>query len=59
MPARLTRQDWRLTLWKFITHPATEAAAVVAVVVLALWTLVATEAKFIHSPQVPAIFGPR
>jgi hypothetical protein len=59
MPVRLTRQDWRIALWKFVSHPATEGAAVVALVALALWALVATEAKFVHNPQVATIFGPR
>jgi hypothetical protein len=59
MPARFAREVWRLTLWKFISHPVTEAAAVVAVVALSVWALVITEAKFIRSPQVAAIFAPR
>ena len=59
MPTRLTRHHWRTTLWKFFTHPATEAAAVVLIVALSLWALISTEAKFIHSPQAPAIFAPR
>ncbi len=59
MPTRVTLKSWRQTLWKFITHPATEAAAVVALAALSVWVLATTEARFVRSLHSPVIFAPR
>jgi hypothetical protein len=60
MDARGTLKTWRHSLWKFISHPATEATAVVAIVVVSLWTLATSDARFVRKTHFgPVIFAPR
>jgi len=40
-------------------HPVLPVALVVALTALALWALLATEAKLIHSPDTPLVFSPK
>ncbi len=59
MGLRLRHNEWQRQLWKFISNPVTEVLAVVAVVLLALATLVLVEARFIRSPHMPVVFSPK
>ena len=51
--------EWQRQLWKFVTHPVTEILALVAVVLVALATLVMVESRLIRSPHTPIIFSPK
>jgi len=55
----LQRHEWRRQLWKFITHPVTEILALVALVLVALATLITVEPRAIRSPHSPVIFSPK
>lgn len=59
MGTRLRHNEWQRQLWKFISNPVTEVLALVAVVLLALATLVLVEARFIRSPHAPVVFSPK
>ena len=59
MGLRLRHNEWQRQLWKFITHPVTEIVGLVAVVMLALATLVTVESRIIRSPHTPIIFSPK
>ncbi|MFA6169033.1 MAG: hypothetical protein WC700_20575 [Gemmatimonadaceae bacterium] len=59
MGLRLRHNEWQRQLWKFITHPVTEIVGLVAVVLLALATLVTVESRIIRSPHTPIIFSPK
>ena len=56
---RLRYNEWPRQLWKFVTHPVTEILALVAVVLVALATLVMVESRLIRSPHTPIIFSPK
>jgi hypothetical protein len=51
-----TRNDWRHLIWRVVTHPAFEATAVIALVVLATWAVVEAELGK-RSPDLPVLFG--
>ena len=59
MGLRLRHNEWQRQLWKFITHPVTEIVGLVAVVLVALATLVLVESRVIRSPHTPIIFSPK
>lgn len=59
MGFRLRYNEWQRQLWKFVTHPVTEILALVAVVLVALATLVMVESRLIRSPHTPVIFSPK
>ena len=59
MGPRLRHNEWQRQLWKFVTHPVTEILALVAVVLVALATLVMVESRLILSPHTPIIFSPK
>ena len=59
MGLRLRHNEWQRQLWKFVTHPVTEILALVAVVLVALATLVMVESRLIRSPHTPIIFSPK
>ena len=59
MGFRLRYNEWQRQLWKFVTHPVTEMLALVAVVLVALATLVMVESRLIRSPHTPIIFSPK
>lgn len=59
MRLRLFETEWQPALRKLLTHPVTEVLALVAVVLLALWTIVATEVRLLHSPRAPVVFSPK
>jgi type IV secretory pathway VirB2 component (pilin) len=59
MGLRLRYNEWQRQLWKFVTHPVTEILALVAVVLVALATLVMVESRLIRSPHTPIIFSPK
>jgi type IV secretory pathway VirB2 component (pilin) len=59
MGFRLRYNEWQRQLWKFVTHPVTEILALVAVVLVALATLVMVESRLIRSPHTPIIFSPK
>jgi hypothetical protein len=37
--------DWRNAIWKFVSNPAFEVVAAIAVVMLATWVVVTTEVE--------------
>ena len=59
MGLRLRHNEWQRQLWKFCTHPVTEILALIAVVLLALGTLVTVESRSIRSPHTPVVFSPK
>jgi hypothetical protein len=48
------RQD---SIWRLLTNPAFEVILAIAVVLLAIWILVDTDAIQGNETQVPALFG--
>jgi hypothetical protein len=44
---------------RLLHHPVVPVALVVALSALALWALLATEARLIHSPNAPLVFSPK
>ena len=44
---------------RLVTHPVTAVAALVAVVLLALWALIALESRHITGPRTPLVFSPK
>ena len=59
MRLRLVELAWHQWFSKLSTHPVLPVAAAVALTAFALWALLASEAKLIHSPQVPLVFSPK
>jgi type IV secretory pathway VirB2 component (pilin) len=59
MGLRLRYNEWQRQLWKFITNPVTEIVALVAIVLLALGTLVTVESRQLRSPHAPVVFSPK
>lgn len=59
MGLRLRHNEWQRQLWKFVTHPVTEIVALVAVVLVALGTLISVESRLIRSPDAPVVFSPK
>lgn len=59
MGSRLRHNRWQRQLWKLVTNPVTEIVALVALVLLALGTLVLVESRLIHSPHAPIVFSPK
>lgn len=59
MGFRLRHNEWQRQLWKFVTHPVTEIVALVALVLVALGTLISVESRLIHSPDAPVVFSPK
>jgi hypothetical protein len=59
MRLRLRHNEWQRQLWKFITHPVAEIVGLVAVVLLALGTLITEESRLIRSPHTPVVFSPK
>ncbi len=52
----ITRNDWRHLIWRVVTHPAFEAIAVLALVLVAVWILMDSEALH-RGPGLPLLFG--
>jgi hypothetical protein len=51
-----TRNDWRHFIGRIVTHPAFEAIAVVALVLISVWILMDNDA--LHpGPGLPLLFG--
>ena len=59
MGFRLRHNEWQRQIRKFVTHPVTEIVALVAVVLVALATLVMVESRLIRSPHAPVVFSPK
>jgi hypothetical protein len=59
MGMRLRHNEWQRQLWKFVSNPVTEILGLVAVVLLALITLVTLEPRAGRHPQSLVIFSPR
>lgn len=59
MGLRIRHNEWQRRLWKFVTNPVTEVLALVAVVLLALGTLVAEDSRHIRGPYTPVVFSPK
>ena len=59
MGHRLRHNEWQRQLWKLVTNPVAEVVALVAVVLLALVTLVSVELQLAHNPAAPAVFSPK
>lgn len=51
-----TRNDWRHFFWRVVTHPAFEAIAVVALVLISVWILMENDALH-RGPGLPLLFG--
>ena len=56
MTLRFTRNDWRHYIWRVVSHPAFEAIAVVAVVVIATWVVVDTTSLH-RASGLPLLYG--
>ncbi|HQZ45859.1 MAG TPA: hypothetical protein PK042_07065 [Usitatibacteraceae bacterium] len=59
MGLRLRHNEWQRQLRRFFTHPVTEIMALVALVLVALATLVMVESRLIASPDAPVVFSPK
>jgi len=59
MGFRLRYNEWQRQLWKFISNPVTEVLALVALVLVALGTLVLSESRAIRGPHTPVVFSPK
>lgn len=59
MGIRIMRHDWQKNLWKFVTHPITEILVLVALVLVALATLIALESRDFRGPDAPVVFSPK
>ena len=59
MGIRLRHNEWQRQIWKFFTHPVMGVVALVAVVLVAVGTILHSEVRLIHSPQTPVIFSPK
>jgi hypothetical protein len=59
MGLRLRHNEWQRQLWKFITHPVTEILGMVALVLVAFGTLIASESRSTYGPHVPVVFSPK
>lgn len=55
----LERHEWTRNLWKFVTHPVTEIVLLVALVLVALATLITAESRAIRGHEAPVIFSPK
>lgn len=56
MPTRTLHRPWRKILWKIVTNPALEVVVTIAVVLVAAWLLIQTEAVQ-SSGNLPFLFG--
>jgi hypothetical protein len=56
---RLRHNEWHRQVWKFITTPLAGIVALVAVVLMALGTLVTEESRGIRGANTPVIFSPK
>lgn len=59
MRLRLFEHAWHEWISKTATHPVTAVAALVAVVLLALWTIIELESRHINGPRTPLVFSPK
>jgi hypothetical protein len=59
MRLRLFEHDCPPWVTRILHHPVVPVALVAAVTLLALWALLASEAKLIHSPHTPLVFSPK
>jgi hypothetical protein len=59
MRLRLVEHAWPQWITKIASHPVTAVAALVAVVVLSLWALIALESRHINGPRSPLVFSPK
>ncbi|MBL0141502.1 MAG: hypothetical protein IPP91_05410 [Betaproteobacteria bacterium] len=59
MGLRIRHNEWQRQLWKFLTNPVAEIVALVAVVLVALGTLVVLESRGVRSTHTPVIFSPK
>jgi uncharacterized membrane protein YidH (DUF202 family) len=59
MGLRLRQTLWQRQIRRWFTNPVTGILALVAVVLVAVATLVTVEGLFIRSPHVPLVFSPK
>jgi len=59
MKLRLDEHAWPPWFTKIATHPVTAVAALVAVMLLSLWALIALESRHINGPRSPLVFSPK
>jgi hypothetical protein len=59
MRLRLDEHAWRPWFTKIATHPVTAVAALVAVMLVALWALIALESRHVNGARTPLVFSPK
>jgi hypothetical protein len=56
MQLKLNRDEWRKTLWKIVSNPTVDVVALLLVVGVATWVVLATEG--LHgNPGIPVLQG--